>query len=532
MHYKFIAFNCCKVSIQTIPPFAILIKKIKIASFRSRLVEQRLHEEEMRFVKRNTTTKMSQTFLPVIPLVKIKLPIDDKDKSAFITFELKVRAGAGAGTPSYKKNIRTFDEGTPQEWMDVLTGLREIWKQNSVDEPTDQAATIAAILKGDSLTAFDSALEDARNPEDGADNDDLLEMTLEHIEISLRSVTDIVFPFRALEVQKQWMTRYLKKPYDLSTKKTAAALSRLNNYLPLFPLGTPASKYTESELVGLLEFALPNKWRTLMDLKGFVPADNDYKTLVDECERIERNEMVVKRERNDDDDNNKNNKKVKFAKNKNDHKKNGGERARAADEHYCKKCGKNPSHDTAQCYILKREARERENPGDKGKAHAKPFSHRTFRKEVNAIARRAGKHDGLKIVESALKREQGKKASRSSKKNKKTGKKNTSDDDDTSDEESIHYMDTVIPRKKSYASRTIRFNAKGETVDIEDSSDDDDRKMPAKITKKKSNKVVEQMDTDSSSEEESHTKPTKPTKEERAFLKAINKKEREEKDSE
>ena len=50
--------------------------------------------------------------------------------------------------------------------------------------------------------------------------------------------------------------------------------------------------------------------------------------------------------------------------------------------------------------------------------------------------------------------------------------------------------------------------------------------------KKKSSKVVEQMDTDSSSEEESYTKPTKPTKEERAFLKAINKKEREEKDSE
>ena len=40
------------------------------------------------------------------------------------------------------------------------------------------------------------------------------------------------------------------------------------------------------------------------------------------------------------------------------------------------------------------------------------------------------------------------------------------------------------------------------------------------------------MDTDSSSKEESYTKSTKPTKEEKAFLKAINKKEREEKDSE
>jgi hypothetical protein len=35
------------------------------------------------------------------------------------------------------------------------------------------------------------------------------------------------------------------------------------------------SKFSESKLIGLLEFALPTKWRKLMDLKGFVLADND-----------------------------------------------------------------------------------------------------------------------------------------------------------------------------------------------------------------------------------------------------------------
>jgi hypothetical protein len=38
------------------------------------------------------------------------------------------------------------------------------------------------------------------------------------------------------------------------------------------------------------------------------------------------------------------------------------------------------------------------------------YSKRTFRKEVNAIARRAGKHGGIKLVEKAIKREQGKQA--------------------------------------------------------------------------------------------------------------------------
>jgi hypothetical protein len=106
--------------------------------------------------------------------------------------------------------MRTFEEGSPQELMDVLTGLREIWKQNSVNALHDQATTIAAILKGDSLTAFEVALEDARNPEDAIGVKDLIEMTKEHIKIALRAVTEIVFPFRALENQKQWMNRYFR----------------------------------------------------------------------------------------------------------------------------------------------------------------------------------------------------------------------------------------------------------------------------------------------------------------------------------
>jgi ribosomal protein L28 len=56
---------------------------------------------------------------------------------------------------------------------------------------------------------------------------------------------------------------------------------------------------------------------------------------------------------------------------------------------------------------LKCLAREANNNGN-SKAHAKWYSKRTFCKEVSSIAGRAGKHNRLKIVESALKREQGK----------------------------------------------------------------------------------------------------------------------------
>jgi hypothetical protein len=69
---------------------------------------------------------------PILPLVPDRFETDSKDKTTYITFDLKVRAGTGEGTPSYKKHMQTLDNGTPQEWMESLAGLREIWQQNGV----------------------------------------------------------------------------------------------------------------------------------------------------------------------------------------------------------------------------------------------------------------------------------------------------------------------------------------------------------------------------------------------------------------
>jgi hypothetical protein len=145
-----------------------------------------------------------------------------------------------------------------------------------------------------------------------------------------------------------------------------------------------------------------------MDLKGYVASQHDKKSLVDQCKMIERNETPLKHDQDEDNNNNRNRKKIKFAKSEIKKKKSGSKTTSSGNrQYYCKKCGTNPTHETEQSFILQRLAREANNSGN-GKAHAKPYSKRTFCKEVNLIARRAGKHDGLKIVVSALKREQGK----------------------------------------------------------------------------------------------------------------------------
>jgi hypothetical protein len=183
-----------------IPPFGNLIKKIKIAQYRLHYAWKQEQDEEMRFQKRQTTYKKSPGFVPVIPLVPTKLTADElKDKSAYITFTLQVSRGTGPGTLNYKKSVRTFEDGDPQQWMEAMTGLREIWLQNSVDDATDMSHTVVAILKGDSLTAYEAAVEDLTV--DPNNNTQVIPLMEDHVENALRAVSETVFPFRALETQ-------------------------------------------------------------------------------------------------------------------------------------------------------------------------------------------------------------------------------------------------------------------------------------------------------------------------------------------
>jgi hypothetical protein len=51
--------------------------------------------------------------------------------------------------------------------MEVITGLKEILAQNLITVPTDMSNTAVAILKGDSLTSYEAAMEDNRTyPDD------------------------------------------------------------------------------------------------------------------------------------------------------------------------------------------------------------------------------------------------------------------------------------------------------------------------------------------------------------------------------
>ena len=96
------------------------------------------------------TTKRAGSLIPVLPLLPIKLPTPVEEKGKWLTFELKTRVGQPNDATKYKKQVRKFEEGSPQEWIDLLCDVDEIWTQNAIAGATDRTSTIRALVRGES----------------------------------------------------------------------------------------------------------------------------------------------------------------------------------------------------------------------------------------------------------------------------------------------------------------------------------------------------------------------------------------------
>jgi hypothetical protein len=135
----------------------------------------------------------------------------------------------------------------------------------------DRIANICSILQGKSLTGFKEKINELTNvtlPDATVTTialDDII------VEVGLNAVAETIFPHRALETQKLWMRRGMKKPKELSFRKTASAVGWLNSCLPLFPRGSVLDKFSTTEIMELLEWSIPKAWRNKFDLDSYVP---------------------------------------------------------------------------------------------------------------------------------------------------------------------------------------------------------------------------------------------------------------------
>jgi hypothetical protein len=373
-----------------------------------------------------------------------------------ISYMLKQRANATAASPTtYKMYLRRFNEGTVEQWITLRGKLTEIWTQNAVTGPTDQLATVRSILRGESLTIFNAYIDEHStyvNAEGVVTN---IALTTAGVLAGLHAVAETVFPFRALSNQKLWMRRGMKKPRELSFRKTAAAVVRLNNSLPLFPNATASDMFSDEEIVELLEWSIPQTWRTKFDLDGYVPTSFTKARLITECEILERNEPHKPT-------------KVLPKQKEKPYKKGASPKykekyADKKDTFYCTEHGKNPTHNTESCYTIKSRARKATD--------STPLTKKSFRREINLLSKRKPKEKAkiLEMYAAVLQQERAKtskqkKAQRTAKKRKQreVATSDTSSSESSSDEE-IHVMDSTSFQSKLSKQRATKRAVKPRT---------------------------------------------------------------------
>ena len=137
--------------------------------------------------KNRSQNRKNEDFEPVVPLVPPKPTSNTKDRSNFITFEVKVIAGSESAG-KFKKHVRLFDDGTPDEFIKLLDDLHDIYKQNKIDSAADQNTLVESILKGNSKENYLSFMEEIR----GVDAEGVLnDITKEMLSIPGREFYDV-----------------------------------------------------------------------------------------------------------------------------------------------------------------------------------------------------------------------------------------------------------------------------------------------------------------------------------------------------
>jgi hypothetical protein len=359
-----------------------------------------------------------QPCLTLVPPTKTEV-----DETEIIELSLKLRAGSGANAPTYKRKVARFNGGSPAEWIEVLEALDEIFAQNGLSSPQDRENIIRTILRGDSLTAFESSVQESRenveNPEEP------LPLTVEVINKALKAVSHDVFPHRALSNQIRWMERRMRKPAGMGIRAFVATVTQMNAKLIRFPGATTDDLFKAERLVELLEFALPNSWRAKFDLAGYIPTDHDKSRLIAEGEQIERAAALAK---------------APSKPNSKHSAKNAGKTGSAKNNSTRKGKNNGPVSANASSVGAKHKSPAKaENAGS-----GKNFSGRKFRKDLYALSKGKDRVQVIDQFAAVLEKERAKAVKQAKPKGKPKNAKApvlSSSDDSSDDDESVHVMD-------------------------------------------------------------------------------------------
>ena len=252
-----------------------------------------------------------------------------------------------ATSPTYEITLNYFLSRTPEEWLIFEKNLDKVILGQNLTTGMAKYAIVRRVLTGNALATFNAAADQHGN------------VTNENYRLCMADVTKHVFPAKALQTQKRFMRRYLRKPNDKTIREHAARVVEMNNWLTEFPPirdNQPATKLSDDALLEVLEFGCPNSWQKQMVLQDFDPMEHTVQEFTRFCERIEKTEERPDVRKNKDSNH------------KPNHQGNNRKRFRGSDDREdkpkagnkkgdCMLHGEGCGHTSDQCYTLKAQAK-------------------------------------------------------------------------------------------------------------------------------------------------------------------------------
>ena len=199
-----------------------------------------------------------------------------------------------------------------------------------------------------------------------------------NLNLVMNHVVTYFGPKECLSKQKRYLRYKMENPRKLTTRQYVGLVRDLNSRMAqLPPLFQDSQKLDESELVDSLANMAPRRHKAILFVQGFNPKTADLETFVEHFERTETTDNIARAKFSalDEDSDPKRKKRIKSK------DKHGKKHQTRSSKLYCSLHGKNTSHTSRECNVLK--AKVKENP----KFSKKEYKSKS--REVNLLEKQA-----------------------------------------------------------------------------------------------------------------------------------------------
>ena len=281
----------------------------------------------------NGAARKSNIIASPIPLDREE--VEKLSKHEVLSMKLRTTPG-DANSMEYEMTIPFFRSGSPEKLLEFIKRLRRVFVGTNLTTGPEQYAMARRLLEGDALAAF----ERAATAHGG--------QTVANMTLCLQDLRTHVFPLRALQNQKRYMRRNMRKPKEMTMREYANRVQELNTALQQFPPFGANQELPDDEVLEILEFGIPRRWKKEMITQNFDPQAHTINDFVQFCERMESTEEYETKQPNAESNN-------KKRKSTDRHDKKRSE-STGPGEKYCMLHGRG-NHSTDECKTLQNQTK-------------------------------------------------------------------------------------------------------------------------------------------------------------------------------